>query len=477
MTRAGTEDAGTGGTNQAGVDRTASAFLVSVFCAMAATAAQVTSLGKQVYDLTGRELDLGLLGLAEFAPAALLVLVTGAVADRHERRLVASAALVAEAVAAAGLLLYAGTEPTAVGPIFALVFCFGIARAFAAPASRALIGDIVAPERLPWLVARFSFSWQAALVVGPVIGGLLYTVDVRLPYAASAALLLVAAGALAFVRPLRSAGDRRASAAAAAMVSPTSPADALAAAAPALSSAAPPARSLDAVGAGSAEPVIGAARRPVRAGLRDAVEGFRFIRRVPILLGALSLDLFAVLFGGAWALLPAIATDRLHVDAAGLGWLRAAGGLGAGAVTLSLARRPLRHRVGPVLLLAVAAFGVFTIVLGVTRSYPVAFAAMMLLSAADAVSVFVRATLVPLVTPEDKRGRVLAVENVFIGGSNELGAFESGVAGQLIGPSGAIVLGGVATLAVAGGWWFLFPDLRRVDRFPASAASPAVPPD
>ncbi len=454
MTPAGT-DHGTGAPVPAKVDRSVVAFLVSVFCAMAASAAQVTSLGKQVYDLTGRELDLGLLGLAEFAPAALLVLLTGAVADRHERRLVASAALVAEAAAAVGLLLYAGSRPTAVGPIFVLVFGFGIARAFAAPASRALIGDIVPADRLPWLVARFSFAWQSALIAGPVLGGLLYTVDVRLPYAASAALLLVGAGALAFVRPLRSVGDRRVSAAA--TLAPTSPADALAAA--------------------GAEPVVGGpeAVRPVREGLRDAVEGFRFIRRVPILLGALSLDLFAVLFGGAWALLPAIATDRLGVDAAGLGWLRAAGGFGAGVVTLVLARRPLRRRVGPVLLIVVAAFGVFTIVLGVTRSYPVAVAAVALLSAVDAVSVFIRATLVPLVTPEDKRGRVLAVENVFIGGSNELGAFESGVAGQILGPSGAIVLGGVATLAVAASWWFLFPDLRRVDRFPVSVAS--VQPD
>lgn len=457
MTRSGTEVDAEAGPPPAGLDRSVVALLVSVFCAMAATAAVVTSLGKQVYDLTGRELDLGLLGLAEFAPAALLVLVTGAVADRHDRRRVAASALVAEAVVAGALSMYAGSRPTAVGPIFALVFVYGIARAFAAPASRALLGDVVAPDRLPWLVARFSFAWQAALVVGPVLGGLLYTVDVRLPYAAAAGLLALGAGALALVRPLRSAGDRRASAAAA--VPPTSPGEALAAAA--------------------AQPVLGPldTARPLRAGLRDAVEGFRFIRRVPVLLGALSLDLFAVLFGGAVALLPAIATDRLRVDAAGLGWLRAAGGLGAGGMTIVLALRPLRRRVGPTLLVVVAAFGVFTILLGVTHSYVVAFAAMAILSGADAVSVFIRATLVPLMTPEAKRGRVLAVENVFIGGSNELGAFESGVAGQLLGPSGAVVLGGVATLAVAGGWWFLFPDLRRVDRFPAAAgAPPASPP-
>ena len=423
------------------------ALLVSVFCSMAASAAQVTALGKLVYDLTGRELDLGLLGLAEFAPAALLVLVTGAVADRFERRRVAAAAAVAQAVSAGALALYAGTGPTSIVPIFALVFVFGVARAFAAPAARALVGDIVPPERLPWLVARFSGAWQAALVVGPVLGGFLYTLDVRLPYVGAAALLLVAAGALLLVRPLatRPAPAGR------------EPAEVLAA---------------DALATAATEPVVGRVEiaAPVRTGWRDAVEGIRFIRRVPVLLGALSLDLFAVLFGGAWALLPAIATDRLGVDAVGLGWLRAAGGMGAGAVTIALAVRPLRRRVGPTLLVVVACFGLGTIVLGLTRSFVVAFVAMAALSGADAVSVFIRATLVPLVTPEDKRGRVLAVENVFIGGSNELGAFESGVAGQLLGPSGAIVLGGVATLAVAGGWWVLFPDLRRVDRFPGGDA-------
>lgn len=441
-----------------GFDRTVVALLVSVFCAMAATAAQLTSLGKQVYDLTGRELDLGLLGLAEFAPAALLVLVTGSVADRLERRRVAAVASVAEAGVAVALALYAGSRPTAVGPIFGLVFVFGIARAFAAPASRALLGDVVAPPRLPWLVARFSFAWQSALVVGPVLGGFLYTVDVRAPYLASAGLLLVAAVALTLVRPLPAG---RAAAAA-------GPAGSAAEGRPAPPT---PARA-DALLAAATEPLLGSheSTHPVKASLREAVEGIRFIRRVPVLLGALSLDLFAVLFGGAVALLPAIATDRLGVDAVGLGWLRAAGGLGAGAVTLALAVRPLRRRVGPTLLAVVAGFGVFTIVLGVTRSFAVAFVAMAVLSGADAVSVFIRATLVPLVTPEDKRGRVLAVENVFIGGSNELGAFESGVAGQLLGPSGAIVLGGVATLAVAGGWWFLFPDLRRVDSFPAGSS-------
>ena len=232
-----------------------------------------------------------------------------------------------------------------------------------------------------------------------------------------------------------------------------------------------PVREVSALEEAATEPILGhtAGEDPAtKPSIRDAIEGLRFIRRQPVLLGAISLDLFAVLFGGAVALLPAIATERLGVDAVGLGWLRAAGGIGAGLVTLLLAIRPVRRNVGRVLLSAVATFGVTTIVLGVTRNFWIAFAAVAVLSGADSISVFIRATLVPLVTPSSKRGRVMSVENVFIGASNELGAFESGVAGQLLGPAGAVVLGGVATLAIAGGWWFAFPDLRDVDEFPSA---------
>jgi hypothetical protein len=209
-----------------------------------------------------------------------------------------------------------------------------------------------------------------------------------------------------------------------------------------------------------------------RPGLRDALEGLRFIKREPILLGAIGLDLFAVLFGGVVGLLPAIATERLGVDAVGLGWLRAAGGIGAATVTLAIAWRPLTRRVGRRLLATVALFGAATVVLGLTTEFAVAVVCMAVLSGADAVSVFIRATLVPLFTPRHMRGRVLAVENVFIGGSNQAGDFESGVAGQALGVGPAVVLGGVATLAVAGSWWFLFPALRDVDRFPGAVGEP-----
>jgi MFS family permease len=428
-------------------DRSVVAFLAAAFCTSAASMAGVTALGKQVYDLTHRELDLGLIGLAEFAPAALLVLVTGAVADRHDRRRVASVAVLGEAAAALALAWYARTDPTSAAPIFAVVLCFGVARAFVAPSLRAMPVDIVGAAGLPWVVARFAVTWQAAIIVGPVLGGVLYVVDPALPYVAMGALLLAGAAAVRLIPPTH---QQRASA-------PSLPDDA----------------AVDA----AVEPVVGhaGAAPPQRGGLHHALEGLRIIRRQPILLGAISLDLFAVLFGGAIALLPAVAEDRLGVDAAGLGWLRAAGGIGAAAVTLVLTRRPLHRRVGVTLLTAVAGFGVGTIVLGTTRSFFVAFAAMAALSGADSVSVFIRATLVPLATPDDVRGRVLAVENVFIGASNELGAFESGVAGELIGASGAVVLGGTATIAIAGLWWVVFPALRRVDRFPgAPAAEPAA---
>jgi len=199
--------------------------------------------------------------------------------------------------------------------------------------------------------------------------------------------------------------------------------------------------------------------------VRDAFEGLRFIRRTPIVFGAISLDLFAVLFGGVIALLPAIAEERLGVGAVGLGWLRAAVGIGAAGTALTLSIRPLRRHVGRRLLTMVAMFGVLTIVLGFTRSFAMAFIALLAAAAVDAVSMFIRASLVPLATPEAMRGRVLAVENVFIGASNELGAFESGVTAALFGLVGAIFFGGAGTLVVVALWWKFFPALRSVDRF------------
>jgi predicted MFS family arabinose efflux permease len=392
-------------------DRSVLAVLFASFFHAAAAGLQLVALGIQVYDMTKRELDLGLLGLAEFLPAFLLVLITGSVADRFDRRVVGAVAVAVEVLVSIALAVYAASDPTSVGPIFALVLVFGAARGFAAPATRALPPMVAAPAMLPRLVAFSSSTWQAAIIGGPVLGGLLAGVSPAAAYLTAAALLACSVVALTLVR-FRS----------------------------------PP-------------------ERGERPSLQLALEGLRFVRRTPILLAAIALDLFAVLFGGAVALLPAIGKDQLGVSEFWVGALRAAGGIGAVLTAMALAVRPVRRRVGRVLLGAVAVFGLGTILFGVTRSYPVAFLAMMILSGADMISVFIRGTIVPLATPNLMRGRVLAVEAVFIGASNELGAFESGVAGELLGAPLAVVVGGVATLVIVVIWWFGFPALRDLDSF------------
>ena len=388
--------------------------LVTFFLGAFAVIGQITIIGKQVYDLTGRELDLGLLGLAEFLPVAVLAPFTGSIADRLDRRKVLAAALVGEAVASLLLFLYSRTDPTSITPIFAIVLFFGVARAFASPAGRALPIDLSPPEVVARVVALKTVGFQAGMIAGPVVFGFAFVADESLPYLLAATALVMAFAIVLFVpssdvRRLTTSGARQTA--------------------------------------------------------HDAFEGLRFIRRSPILFGAMGLDLFAVLFGGAVALLPAIAEDRLGVGAVGLGWLRAAVGIGAGIVAIGLSIHPLRRHLGRRLLWMVAVFGLGTICLGLTSNFVVAFGAIVVLAGADAVSMFVRLTLVPLATPEDMRGRVLAVENVFIGASNELGAAESGLTAAFMGLVGAVVFGGVATLAVVALWWRYFPALRDLDTF------------
>ncbi len=377
-------------------------------------ALQATALLKQAYDITGRTSDLGWMGLAEFLPIALLVLVTGSVADHFNRKTIALITVGAEMFTSAALLFYALTKPTSVVPLFGIAFAFGIARAFQAPAMRSM-PPMVAPDGgLPKVIALYSATWTGAMIVGPAIGGFLYAIDPWVAYLGSTFLIFGSWVVLSLQTFLRQ----------------------------------PPPPDPDA--------------RPT---LRTAVEGLVFIRRTPILLAAIALDLFAVLFGGAVALIPVIAKDRLGVGDVAYGWLRAAPGFGAAAMARVMAARPVRRHVGKTLLTVVAVFGIGTVVLGVTRNYLVAFLALVVLSAADMISVFIRGSLVPLVTPDEKRGRVLAVEAVFIGASNELGAFESGMVAQAVGTSATIIGGGVATLAVVGIWWFAFPSLRLIDRF------------
>lgn len=375
---------------------------------------QITVVGKQVFDMTGRELDLGLLGLAEFVPVAILAPFSGAVADRFDRRRVYALSLAAELLCSLGLFAYIASEPTSVGPIFVLVALFGAARSFAGPSGQSLPVDLATPDNLERVMALRSVAFQAGFIVGPVAMGFIFVADPALPY-------LVAVIAFALAIPILFLIPK------------------------------PDTRRLTTRGGMQA--------------LRDAREGLRFMRRQPIVFGAISLDLFAVLFGGIIALLPAIAEDRLGVGAVGLGWLRAATGIGAGTTALILSVRPVRRRVGKTLLTVIAIFGVMTILIGLVDSYAIVFAALLVASAADSVSVFIRSTLVPLATPEVMRGRVLAVERVFIGASNELGAAESGLTAAVFGLVGAILFGGVGTLAVVAIWWRWFPSLRNVDRF------------
>ncbi|MCU1500914.1 MAG: transporter [Ilumatobacteraceae bacterium] len=377
-------------------------------------ALQAAAVGKEAFDISGREADLGWIGLAEFLPAALLVLVTGTVADRFNRKVVGLIAVGVEMASSVALLLYSRTNPTHVWPIFLISFGYGIGRAFQAPALRAM-PPMVAPDgALPKVIALFSATWTGAVIVGPAMSGFLYAVDPWVAYAGSGLLIFAGWVSLWFVTFVRQ---------------PESP---------------------------------GPDQRPT---VRSALEGLRFIRRTPVLMATMSLDLFAVLFGGAVALLPAIADERLGASDIAYGWLRAAPGIGAAAMAICIAIRPVRRRIGRTLLTVVGIFGVGTLVLGFTRSYLIAFLALMVLSAADMVSVFIRSSLVPLVTPDEKRGRVLAVENVFIGASNELGAFESGLAAQAFGVPATVIGGGVGTLVVVGVWAVAFPSLRNIDRF------------
>jgi MFS family permease len=375
---------------------------------------QAATLGKHIFDITGRAIDIGWLGLAEFGPIALLVLVSGSVADRFNRKHVAAIALAGEMLCAIALVVYSLSEPTAVWPFFVIAVAFGVSRAFLSPATRAMYPMVAPDGGLPPIIAMSSGVWTSAMIIGPAASGFLYSVAPWVAYAATTALIFIG-----IIGIMRVQFER--------------------------------------------EP---APRDPdEKATLRSAMEGLYFIRRTPILLAAISLDLFAVLFGGAIALLPAIAEEQLHVGDVAYGWLRASAGIGAAAMALFLSIKPLRRNVGKTLLIAVGVFGVGTIVLGATHTYWIAFAAVLTLSAADMVSVFIRGSIVPLVTPDSKRGRVSAVENVFIGATNELGAFESGAASQAVGTPAAVIGGGVATLGVVAVWWFGFKPLRDIDKF------------
>ncbi|MEM9033698.1 MAG: MFS transporter [Actinomycetota bacterium] len=386
-------------------------------------------LFKQAFDLTGDALTIGIIGLVQFLPAVALVIVSGDLADRFDRRRVTAVMTIGRAACAVAFFAYSreigdvsdGSD-AAVWPLYLITLAFGSVDAIAIPARRAIAPLVVERPLLPRLMAAGSVTMVLSTIVGPIAAGFLYVVGADVAY-------LVAAGLfLASIPPLLRTTYT---------ATPT--------------------------------------RLTGRPSLRLALEGLGFIRRSPIVLSAIALDLFAVLFGGAVALVPVIAEERLGVGDVAYGWLRAAPGIGAALMGLWLTARPVERRVGPTLLLVVAAFGLFHVTLGITTNYAVAFVSLMLAAGADMVSMTIRGTLVPMATPDDQLGRVTAVEGVFIGASNELGAFQSGVAARWLGVPLAVAGGGVATMAIAAAFTAFVPALRTIDTYDDVEARTAAP--
>lgn len=375
---------------------------------------QTVAVGWAVYSRTSNPLDLGWVGLSQFAPFVVLILPAGHFADHHDRRRIITWCYGVHALCAIALFALTWSKVDAVWPIFVVMTVLGAARAFVMPAGQAFVPNIVPPEHFSRAVAINSMTFQTSSIVGPTIGGLLLIAGVQTVFACVVICAVAATIAVAAIR------------------------------------ARPPVEKNS-----TAEP-----------GWRSLLSGLQFVRSRPIVLGAISLDLFAVLFGGATALLPIYARDILHVGPTGLGVLRAAPGVGAVICALWLAAHPIKRHVGPWLFSSVIAFGVATVVFGISQNFIVSLVALAILGAGDMMSVFVRTYLVQLVTPDYIRGRVSAVSSVFIGASNELGEFESGVTAAWWGTVGAVLVGGVATVGISLLWMKLFPQLRRMDKFP-----------
>ncbi|MFC3456651.1 MFS transporter [Massilia haematophila] len=393
-------------------NRNLSFYLSARFLGTLAVQMQSVAVGWQVYQITGSLFDLGLIGLAQFAPFLVLILWAGHVADRHDRRRIIVLCMLVQLLVSGLLLAFTWSGSSVVWPVFAVLVLFGSARAFMMPASQAVLRNLVPDQDFGQAVALSSSTFHVAVIAGPVLGGLLYVFGPTFVYTVSALLLAVSVTLMASAK------------------------------------SAPQAK--------STQP----------ASWHTLLEGLRFVRSRPIVLGAISLDLFAVLFGGATALLPAYAHDVLHAGPTALGWLRTAPGAGAALCSIALAFFPIRRRVGAWMFGGVALFGLAVLTLGSTSHFPVALGALFVLGAGDMVSVYVRHLLVQYETPDEIRGRVSAVNAVFIGASNELGEFESGITAGWFGLVRAILLGGAATLAVTGLWAVLFPVLSKMDRFP-----------
>lgn len=383
------------------------------------------AVGWQVYEITRRPLDLGYVGLAQFLPGFVLFLFAGHAADVFDRRKLLMWCYGGFALCAALLLGISWRTPQSVRSIYVVLVLLGIFRSFNFPVSRALLPHLVPEEHFSNAVAWNASAFQIATIAGPAIGGIAYALfhGPEGVYAMAVIVSILSAILTLRIHPL-----------------PTSPEKER----------------------GEREP----------ASLRTVFAGFRFIWEKKLILGSISLDMFAVLLGGAVALLPVYARTILHTGPWGLGLLRSAPGVGAAVMAIMVAHRPIRRRAGPTMLFSVAVFGLFTIVFGISHSLILSLVALFLTGAADMVSVIIRATLVQVATPDEMRGRVNAVDFLFIGVSNELGEFESGLTAQWFGTVPAVVLGGVGTLLVIATWAWLFPELRKADQLTVAELMP-----
>jgi len=378
------------------------------------------AVGWQVYEITHRPLDLGYVGLAQFLPGFALFLFAGHAADLFDRRRLLMWCYAGFALCSALLLLISWRAPQSVHLIYAVLVLLGAVRSFNFPASRAILPQLVPEEHFANAVAWNSSIFQIATIAGPALGGIVYAVF-RGPNAVYAIAVSISILAMAMTMRIK---------------------------------------------------ILAAARSKEPVSLRAVFAGFRFIGQKKLILGSISLDMFAVLLGGAVALLPVYAREILHTGPWGLGLLRSAPGVGAAVMAMVVAHRPIRRRAGMTMLLCVAGFGVFTIAFGISRSLILSLVALFLCGASDMVSVIIRATLVQIATPDEMRGRVNAVDMLFIGVSNELGEFESGFTAQWFGTVPAVVLGGIGTLVVIGIWAWVFPELRNADQLTVAELVP-----
>jgi MFS family permease len=364
------------------------------------------SIAWQIYDVTGEPFLLGLVGLSLFLPALVLILVTGLTADRFNRRMIMAICLGVELLCALGFLAFVNAEAHEVWPIFLILIVLGTARAFWNPAAQSLAPNLVPPEALANAITTNMSAWQFASIAGPAAGGLLYGIAPSVAFGTGAVLLVIAMVSVLMISKPQQRESHQATS------------------------------------------------------LETMLAGFRYIFSNKVVLGAISLDMFAVLMGGAVALLPIYAKDILHAGPQELGLLRAAPGVGAIAMALLLTRFPIRDHAGKLLFLFVGLFGAFTVLFGLSTTVWISVPALALVGASDMVSVTIRETIMQLWTPEEVRGRVNAVNSVFIGASNELGEFRAGTVAHLIGPVPAVVIGGVGSIAIAVIWSRLFPGLR-----------------